>query len=146
MAQRFITSANAEFTLTIPAVFSGPVVLQGYAVDDAFDTANVKPVEARQGVDGRKSSGRTPYLVVMKAHLMADSPAIDIFDQWSQAIAAAGDDLPAQQGSIWSPSLGKAWAMFNGSLTEYSPVPNAKKLFEAQEFEITWELVQVSNV
>jgi len=146
MAQRFITSANSEFTLTIPGVFSSPVILQGYAVDDAFDTGNVKPTEAKQGVDGRKSSGRTPYLVVMKIHFMPDSPSIDIFDQWAGAIAAANDDLPASEGSIWAPSLGKAWALSNGSLTEYSPIPNAKKLFEAQEYEITWETSDVSNV
>lgn len=143
---RFITSANSEFTLTIPDVFDGPVVLQGYAVDDAFDTANVKPAEAKIGVDGRKSSGYTPYLTVMKIHLMADSPAIDIFDQWLGALAAARDDLPASQGSIWAPSLSKAWSCSNGTLTESSVVPNAKKLYEAQEYEITWELVQVSNV
>jgi hypothetical protein len=143
---RFITSANSEFTLTIPGVFSGPVVLQGYAVDDAFDTANVKPAEAKKGVDGRKSSGFTPYLVVMKIHLMPDSPAIDIFDQWLGALNAARDDLPATEGSIWAPSLGKAWACANGTLTESSAVPNAKKLFEAQEYEITWDTVDVSNV
>lgn len=142
----FITSANSEFTLTIPGVFSGPVILQGYAVDDAFDTANVKPAEAKIGVDGRKSSGFTPYLVPMKIHFMADSPSIDIFDQWLGALNAARDDLPASQGSIWSSSLGKAWALTNGTLTESSVVPNAKKLFEAQEYEITWEAVQVSAV
>lgn len=142
----FITSANSEFTLTIPGVFSGPVILQGYAVDDAFDTANVKPAEAKIGVDGRKSSGFTPYLVPMKIHFMADSPSIDIFDQWLGALNAAKDDLPASQGSIWSPSLGKAWALTNGTLTESSVVPNAKKLFEAQEYEITFETVQVSAI
>ncbi len=142
----FITSANAEFTLTIPGVFTGPVILQGYAVDDAFDTPNVKPAEAKIGVDGRKSSGYTPYLVPMKIHLMPDSPAVAIFDQWLGALAAARDDLPASQASIWSPSLGKAWALTNGTLTESSVIPNAKKLFEAQEYEITWETVQVSNI
>lgn len=143
---RFITSANSEFTLTIPSVFSAPVILQGYAVDDAFDTANVKPAEAKMGVDGRKSSGGTPYLTVMKIHLMPDSPAIDIFDQWLGAMKAARTDLPASQASIWAPALGKAWACSNGTLTEASVVPNAKKLFEAQEYEITWESVDVSNV
>jgi len=143
---RFITSANSEFTLTIPDVFSGPVILQGYAVDDAFDTSNVKPAEAKQGVDAHKSSGFTPFLVVMKVHLMPDSPAIDIFDQWLGAMKSAREDLPASEGSIWAPSLGKAWACANGTLTECSVVPNAKKLFESQEYEITWEAVDVSNV
>lgn len=141
-----ITSANAEFTLTIPDVFAGPVILQGYAVDDAFDAQAVKPVEAKIGVDGLKSSGFTPFLVVMKVHLMPNSPAIDIFDQWLGALSAARDDLIATQGSIWSPSLGKAWAMTNGSLTEASVVPAAKKLFEAQEYEVTWQAVSVSNI
>ena len=143
---RFITSANSEFTLTIPGVFSGPVVIQGYAVDDAFDTPNVKPAEAKKGVDGKKSSGFTPYLAPMRIHLMPDSPAIDIFDQWLGALNAARDDLPATEGSIWAPSLGKAWALSNGTLTEASPVPNAKKLFEAQEYEITWDTIDVSNI
>lgn len=143
---RFITSANSEFTLTIPDVFGGPVVMQGYAVDDAFDTASVKSAEAKMGVDGRKSSGYTPYLTVMKIHLMPDSPAIDIMDQWRQAMAAARDDLPASFASIWAPSLGKAWSFTNGSLTESSVIPSAKKVFEAQEYEITWETATVSNV
>lgn len=146
MAQRFLTTSNSEFTLTINDVFAGPVIMQGYKVDDAFGSGNVKPTEARQGVDAKKSSGRTPYLVIMKVHLMADSPSTDIFDQWAQSIAAAGEDQLAQQGSIWAPSLGKAWALTNGSLTEYSPMPEAKKLFEGQDYEITWELSQVSAV
>jgi hypothetical protein len=141
-----ITSMNSEFTITIPDVFDGPVILEGYAVDDAFDTANVKPAVAKQGVDGRKSSGKVPYLVVMKVHLMPDSPAVAIFDQWNGAIQAADDDLPAQQASIWSPSLGKAWALYNGTLTEASIIPNAKQVFEAQEWEITWEAVEVSAI
>jgi hypothetical protein len=141
-----ITSMNSEFTITIPDVFDGPVLLEGYAVDDAFDTANVKPAIAKQGVDGRKSSGRVPYLVVMKVHLMPDSPAVAIFDQWNGAIAAADDDLPASQASIWSPSLGKAWSLTNGTLTEASIIPNAKQVFEAQEWEITWELCETSDI
>lgn len=143
---RFITSANSEFTLTIPDVFGGPVAIQGYAVDDAFDVGSVKSAEAKMGVDGRKSSGYTPYLTVMKIHLMPDSPAIDIFDQWRLALAAARDDLPASTASIWAPSLGKAWAFVNGTMTETSVLPSAKKVFEAQEYEITWESVTVSNV
>lgn len=143
---RFITSMNSEFTLNIPSVFNGPVILQGYAVDDAFDTSNVKPTEVKQGVDGKKSSGAVPFLVVMKIHLMPDSPSIDIFDQWLGAIKAARDDQVATEGSLWAPSLGKAWACSNGSLTESSVIPNAKKLFESQEYEITWEAADVSNV
>jgi hypothetical protein len=140
-----LTSANSEFILNVPDVFAGPVVLQGYATDDAFDTEDVNPVEAKIGVDGRKSSGFTPYLVKQVIHLQADSPAVAIFDQWLGALNAAQDDLVAS-ASIWSPSLGKAWSCINGSLTRAKIVPDAKKIFESQNYEITWESVQVSNV
>ena len=78
-------------------------------------------------------------------HIQADSPAIAIFDQWNGALFAAQDDLTAS-ASIMSPSLGKAWTLNNGSLTRFKPIPDAKKIFEAQTYEITWESVQVTNI
>lgn len=140
-----LTSANSEFVLNIPGVFAGPVVLQGYATDDAFGSEDVNPVEAKIGVDGKKSSGYTPYLVKMMIHLQADSPAMAIFDQWNGAIQATQDDLTAS-GTIYSPSLNLAWSLNNGSLTRFKPVPDAKKIFEARSFEITFESVRVSNI
>ena len=106
---------------------------------------SLRPVEAKIGVDGKKSSGFTPYLVKMLIHIQADSPANQIFDQWNGALQAARDDLTCS-GSIWSPSLGQAWSLNNGSLTRFKPVPDAKKIFEARTYEITFESVQVSNV
>ncbi len=140
-----LTSANSEFVLTIPDVFAGPVIIQGYATDDAFGSEDVSPVEAKIGVDARKSSGYTPYLIKVPIHIQSDSPAIQIFDQWNGAILAAKDDLTCS-GSIWSPSLGLAWALNNGSLTRFKPIPDAKKIFEARTFEITFESIEVSNV
>lgn len=140
-----LTSANSEFVLVIPAVFDGPVILQGYATDDAFGTEDVAPAEAKIGVDGRKSSGYTPYLVKMLIHHQADSVANAIFDQWNAAIIAARDDLTAS-GSIMAPSLGQAWTLNNGSLTRFKPVPDAKKMFEARTYEITWESCPVTNI
>ena len=140
-----LTTSNSEFVLNIPDVFAGPVILQGYATDDAFGSEDVNPTEAKIGVDGRKSSGFTPYLVKMLIHIQADSPAIAIFDQWNGALYAARDDLTAS-GSIMSPSLGKAWTLNNGSLTRFKPIPDAKKIFEAQTYEITWESTPVTNI
>jgi hypothetical protein len=140
-----LTSANSEFVLIIPGVFPAPVVIQGYATDDAFGTEDVSPVEAKIGVDGRKSAGFTPYLVKQLIHLQADSSSMSIFDQWNGALIAVRDDLPAS-GSIWSPSLGQAWTLNNGSLTRFKPIPDAKKIFESRSFEITWESTPVTNV
>jgi hypothetical protein len=141
-----ITSANSEFTINNAAVFPGPVVVQGYMVDDAFGTEDVTPAEAKIGVDGRKSSGFTPYLTKMLIHIQADSPSIALFDQWLGAMKAALDDLPADSASIWAPSLGKAYSFTNGTLTRAHIMPDAKKLFEGQSYMIEWETSDVSNV
>jgi len=140
-----LTSANSEFILVIPGAFAAPQVLQGYATDDAFGSEDVEPVEAKIGVDGRKSSGFTPYLVQMLIHLQSDSPSMAVFDQWNGALLAARDDIIAS-GSIWSPSLGLAWTLNNGSLTRFKPIPDAKKIFEPRTFRITWESTPVTNV
>lgn len=134
-----LTSANSQFTITNPAVFAAPVVIQGYMVDDAFGTEDVTPAEAKIGVDGRKSSGYTPYLTKMLIHIQADSPSIAIFDQWLAAMKAALDDLPATAAAIWSPSLGKVYDFTNGTLTRAKVMPDAKKVFEGQTYMIEWE-------
>jgi tail fiber protein gp32 len=141
-----ITSANSEFTITNEAVFFAPVIIQGYMVDDAFGTEDVTPAEAKIGVDGRKSSGYTPYLTKMLVHIQADSPAIAIFEQWLGAMKAARDDLQADSASIWAPSLGKAYSFTNGTLTRAKVMPDAKKLFDGQTYMIEWETSDVSNV
>jgi hypothetical protein len=52
-----ITAANAIFQLYIPAVFSAPQQLQGFAADDIFDTENQELVQTQMGVDGLLSGG-----------------------------------------------------------------------------------------
>lgn len=140
-----LTSANSDFILTIPGAFAAPMVIQGYATDDAFGSEDVNPVEVKIGVDGLKSSGFTPYLVKTLIHLQADSPSILIFDNWNGALQAARDDITAA-GAIASPSLGIAWALINGSLTRFKPIPDAKKIFEPRTFEITWAQVIPSAI
>jgi hypothetical protein len=143
---RTLTSANSEFVISVPDVFAGPQVIQGYMTDDAFGSEDVSPAEAKIGVDGRKSSGYTPYLVKQTVHIQADSPSIDIFEQWLGALNAVRDDLAADGASIWAPSLGKAYAFTNGTLTRAKIMPDAKKLFDGQSYEITWASMDVSNV
>jgi hypothetical protein len=141
-----ITSANSEFSITNEAVFGVPVTVQGYMVDDAFGTEDVTPAIAKIGVDGKKSSGYTPYLTKMLVHLQADSPSIAVFDQWLAAMKAARDDLPADSASIWAPSLGKAYALTNGTLSRAKVMPDAKQVFDGQTYMIEWETCDVSSV
>jgi hypothetical protein len=140
-----ITSANAIFKLSIPGLAGVPFQLQGYAVDDAFGAEDVSPVEARMGVDGRKSAGFTPYMTKVQVHLMPDSDSIDVFDNWNLALYAAQDDVPCS-ATIDSPALGKSWSFNNGSLTRFKPVSDAKKVQESQSYEITFESFTVQAI
>ena len=145
MAKRTITSANSVFTLVVPDVFPVPQNLQGYAVDDAFDTESVELSEALMGVDGRMSAGYTPYITPMTIHLMADSPSIDLFDAWRGAETAAQEVFFAQ-ATIVLPSVGRAYVLNNGVLTNYKPLSDAKKVLQAVSYTIKWEAVNPAQV
>ncbi|HVN43476.1 MAG TPA: hypothetical protein VMT50_11880 [Steroidobacteraceae bacterium] len=133
---RTLTSANAAITLNVPDVFAVPQPIEGFATDDAFDTDNVSPVEAVIGVDGKKSSGYTPYLVKQKITLQADSPSNDVFDQWRQANDASLEDLQGTM-TIVLPGLGKIYTFTKVSLTGAIPLPPGKKILQPQHYELT---------
>lgn len=133
-----ITDANSSFSINVPSVFAIPVPIQGYYTDDAFDTDEVSPNEVKMGVDGNLSGGHTPYPVMLKFVLMADSPSIAFMDQWSAAEDAAQEAYTAS-ATILAPSLGKMWNFTQGFLTKKKPVPSAKKTFESQTYELTFQ-------
>lgn len=143
-AFKTITAANSEFVLLCPAAFAGPQFLQQYATDDAFDTEDVTPVETKQGVDGFMASGFTPFLTKMTVHLMADSDSIDTFDQIF-AVMKSQREVVRLDASIWLPATGKVYTCTNGRLTKWKPLPDAKKLLDPQNAELTWESVDPSN-
>ena len=145
MAKRTITSANSVFTLVVPDVFPVPQNLQGYAVDDAFDTESVELSEALMGVDGRMSAGYTPYITPMTIHLMADSPSIDLFDAWRGAVTAAQEVFFAQ-ATITLTSVGRSYVLNKGVLTNYKPLSDAKKVLQAVSYTIKWEAVNPAQV
>lgn len=135
-----ITAANSEFILSIPGVFTVDQPLDGYATDDAFDNEDVVPSEAKLGVDGKMSAGYTPYLFKQMIHLQADSDAILIFDGWRQAMDTVREVFFAN-GTIILPAVGKIVTLTKGTLTRAKPLPDVKKLLEAQTYEITWNKV-----
>lgn len=141
---RTLTTANSVLSLSCPTLGIAAVQIQGFATDDAFDSPDVKPVEAIVGVDGQKSSGFVAYLVMFKFVLQATSPSIDVMDAIQEGIQALGDDVEINV-SLESPALGKLWTMQNGSLTSYKPLPQGKKLLGPQSYEVTFERV-ISSV
>src|SRR5487761_2554028 len=81
-----ITRANATLVLTVPAVFSTPQVLYGFATDDAFATEAVTVAETMKGVDGIMSFGFLPFITPMALTFQADSPSIpNTMETWISA-------------------------------------------------------------
>lgn len=141
---RTITSANSIYTITVDAVFDQPLQLQQFKADAAFDTEDVKPVEVRKGVDGKKASGYTPYNTPQTIQFMADSLSIDYFEQWLQAMDQAQEDFTCN-GRITLPALGKSYIMTNGSLTRVKKITDVKKVLEGVTYEITWDSIEPTN-
>ena len=140
-----ITSANAVFMLDVPNVFDVAVQIQGFAVDDMFQAEVAESVEARMGADGRLSGGFTPYPVKMPIHLQPDSPSVDAFEQWDAVNKTPGAQASnIAQGSVDYHAVGKIYTLTNGHLTRVTPFSGAKKVLEPTEWEITWELTNVS--
>jgi len=133
-----LTSATAVYMLTIPGVFSSPQQLQQFAADDIFSTEMLKSVEVSMGVDGILSGGFVFVPVVQSIMLQANSPSLEQFDQWWSAMQVAQETYTAQ-AVITLKSLGKKWAMTQGFLTGYMPIPDAGKTLKPRKMEITWQ-------
>lgn len=135
-----ITSANSVFTLLLPTLFPVPQKLEGFATDDAFAADAVDITENVMGVDGKMSSGFTPFITKMTVTLQADSPSMPIFDFWLAAMKQAKEVFPAD-GSITLSSIGKSYTLTNGVLSNVKPIEDAKKVLQARAFIISWESI-----
>ena len=72
--------------------------------------------------------------------LQANSPSINFFETiFTQQLAAL--DVYPVSGTILLPALGKKYNMRNGGLTNYKPMPDAKRTLQPQRFQITWQSV-----
>lgn len=133
-----ITSANAQLTIFAPDVFDIPQVIQGFAVDEAWESERVKPVEARMGVDRKLSGGYTPYAVPFGFTLQPDSDSIDVMDAILQGMATAGEAFEIQF-VLTAPSINKQYDLTNGFLTDGQVLPPGKKVLEPQHYGFMFE-------
>lgn len=135
-----ITSANAILTLGVTIVFPTPQQIQQFATDDIYGVSPQKPNETKMGADGFQSAGKIWQSIPITYHLMADSPSNDFFDSWKQAEDAAIDTFQAN-GLIVLPGIAKKFTLFNGALTNYTPLPPAGTTLKERSYEITWNRV-----
>ena len=133
-----ITSANAIYTLSIAGLYPTPVQLQGFAADDIFSTDPIDSAEVLMGVDGILSGGFVFVPIKQSIAIQADSSSNTIFDNWWAANQAATDVYFVANGVIILKSVGTKWALTNGFLTSYIPMPDAGKTLKPRKFGITW--------
>jgi hypothetical protein len=140
MANATLTVANSVIMLVITDLFPIPQQLQGYAADDVFSTEAVDSVETVMGVDGLLSAGWMPTPKRQTFVVQADSASSLIFDAWQQAQEAVRDAFVAE-GVITLPSLGRVYVCHKGFLTNYMPIPDARKILQPRRFQITWQSI-----
>lgn len=132
-----LTSANSVLSIGVTGLVDTPVQLGGFAQDDAYSVPNIEVSENLIGVDGVKSSGFIPTLKEMEIVLQADSDSNDFFESWYQAQQQSQSQMNAF-GTVYQPSIGKSYALTNGTLKGYSPLAQAKKILQPRKFSIVW--------
>lgn len=133
-----ITSANALITLTIPLLLPVPVVLQGFAADDIFDSDEIDLAETSMGVDGFLSGGIVLAKIPWNINFQADSPSISTFEAWDGASRAAVDVFVAQ-GNVTLIGLGRSFQMITGYLVRGKKMPDAGKTLKPRKWRIDWQ-------
>jgi hypothetical protein len=135
-----LTAANSILLLSVTGLYSTPQQIQGYSADDAFDVDNVTRAEVLMGVDGRKSAGYVPVVKTLNLSLQADSSSMSLFETW-----AANEDTNMEvltaSGSIALPAVGCTYALNNGTLMGFSPLPGVRKILQPRKFSIVFESI-----
>jgi hypothetical protein len=132
-----ITSANAQFTLVIPGVYSSGILLAQFATDDMFEADPQEFVESRTGADGVFVGGYVFNMSKMRINFQANSPSIGVFYAWKAAQDAQRDIIVAS-ATIISPALGMDVTLPQGHFTSAPLLPPHKKVAEPLSVELTW--------
>jgi hypothetical protein len=140
-----ITSANSVLALGVASLFPTPQQLQGFSADDMYSVDAVDVTESVMGVDGRKSAGYIPQIKTMNVMLQADSDSNTFFEAIYAAQEAA-KTVYVLNGIATQSSVGKVYALTNGTIKNYTPLADAKKTLQPRKFTIEWESIIGSNI
>lgn len=132
-----ITSANSVLMLAIPDVFPTPQQIQGFGVDEAFDTEMAEMAVTMVGVDGEGVAGWVPREVTMTITLLPSSPSFLVFESWIAAMDNVREVLYAS-ANIVIPSIQRKYAAQKGILSRYPQLPNVRRTLQNRQFEVKW--------
>lgn len=137
---RTITSATAQFSLAVVGLFNSPVLIAGWAADDAFLGEALENAEVVMGVDAKMSTGWVPNPVKVALVLQPDSPSIDVFNAWGVAQQGTKEVYLAN-ASVYIPATTYKYALTKGVLSSWRPLPELKRIIQPQRFELTFESI-----
>ncbi len=135
-----LTVSNAIIMLVIPDLFPVPQQLQGFAADDLMTNEPVDSIETIMGLDGLLSAGWVPTPKIWTCVLQANSISTFMFDELNQQQESAKRGF-SMDGSLTLPDLGRTYVMANGFMTNYTVMPDARKILQPRRFRITWESI-----
>ncbi len=157
MTNRSITSANSRLSIilqsngvatdlavtdTVLSAFADivgiPLVLEGWAADQAFSTAAVTSAEVVQGVDGQKHAGWVPSLVTLSGNVMPDTDTAANLGRIFQAQRMMRETFIVT-GTLIVPALARSYSLNKGTLTQNVPIPAHNRVQAAQTFQIVFE-------
>ena len=139
-----VGSSDVIFMISVDALAIVHQV-QGYAEGDAFDFDAATVAVNLMGVDNKKSSARVPVLRNQHIHLQADSPSFDVFNL-IETMSEVNNTTYQITGVVTMPSIGKSFALLNGTLTDFPTMPAAKQYLQPIDFTIVWESVKPSVI
>jgi hypothetical protein len=140
-----LTGANSVITLGCTILFPIAQQLQGFAVDDVFDTEAVTTVETLMGVDNILSAGWVATSKKQTFNLQSDSPSNAMFDLIWQ-YQESNQEALTLFGETTLKAIGRQFIMARGFLTSYMPIPAVKKLIQPRKYTVEWQHIQPVNV
>lgn len=129
MAFGNITSANSTAILTVDELFPAGIQIEGYSTDTAWALDEITTGEARIGIDGRMSAGKTFTTKSLTLTLEPTSPSISAL--YTLYSAQENNIRLYNLGLVISlPSIGQRYVYTDGAMLTFQGMPSLSQLLD----------------
>ena len=125
---------------TLSSLIGVPQTIEGWSADNAFSIDAQQTAVVVQGVDGKTHFGWVPHLVPFSISLMPDSDSQDYLEN----LVTAQDEMRETLmigGVLIVPSIQRKYALTNGAITSFTPIPSHQRTLAAQGMVITFSKI-----
>lgn len=143
MADTTITSANSVFTLTASAAGIVGVQLYGYSTDKMFFADARQMAEVQMGADGYMTAGYIFAPQMMSVTFLPDSPSRQVMKAIEQTMSSQREIIYLS-AEIVLPATNEKFIFTRGVLTQTKTMPDAAKVLQPVEYQITWQSINAS--